>query len=134
MSYPEPSYLFARHGDCETREERIDMAKTISFFGGAGAFLILSLLTPAQTAPPAPLNARALGALEGTLNFCGKINPESADKYKEMGKLLTKGQTAEALAEKRGSQEYKDSLDQISKHLEGLSTKEALATCKAQAK
>jgi len=100
---------------------------------GAAAFLILSLLAPAQTAP-APLNAHALGALEGMLDFCGKVNPQSSDKYEELGKQLTKDQTAKAVAETRNSQEYKDSRDQASKGLEALSTREALVTCKAREK
>ena len=116
------------------------MLKKILFV--ACAFLILLLLVPGQTlaqkaqgkTAPAPLNARALGRLEGMLNFCSKVNPESADKYKEMTKLLTKGQTAEAVAEMRNSQEYKDSVDEINKNLGALSNKDALATCKAQAK
>jgi hypothetical protein len=116
------------------------MLKKILFV--ASAFVILLLLVPGQTlaqkAPgktaPAPLNARALGRLEGVLNFCSKVNPESADKYGDMSKELTKGQTAEVVAEMRNTQEYKDSVDEMTKNLSALSNKEALATCKAQAK
>lgn len=109
------------------------MVKKISLVSCVVALLFLSLLAPAQTAP-APISAPALGVLEGMLNFCGKVNPKSADKYNEMLKPLTKDQSADTLAELRNSQEYKDSLDQISKQLEALSTKDALATCKAQGK
>ena len=106
------------------------MAKKISIVSVAGTFLALSLLTPAQTAPK-PISAPALGVFEGMLNFCGKVNPQSADKYKEMAKSLTKDQPAAALAEIRDSREYKDSAGQIGKKLGAMSTKEALATCNA---
>jgi len=109
------------------------MMKKISFVSGIGAFLFLSLLAPAQTATT-HLSAPALGTFEGMLSFCGKVNPQSADKYNELVKNLTKDQTADALAEMRNSQEYKDSLDQISAQLGELSNKDALETCKVHEK
>ena len=111
------------------------MIKKIPFVSTIGAFLILSVLAPAQTAPtPARLSAPALGVLEGMLDFCGKVNPQSADKYKEIRKNLTKDQAAGAVDKMRNSQEYKDSVDQVTKQLAALPTKEASATCQAKAK
>jgi hypothetical protein len=109
------------------------MMKKISFVSGIGAFLFLSLLLPAQTAP-AQLSGPTLGTLEGMLKFCGKVNPQAADKYQDMIKRLTKDQPEDKLAELRDSQEYKDSLDQIGKQLGELSTEDAIATCKVPEK
>jgi hypothetical protein len=94
--------------------------------------VLLSILAPAQTAPPT--FAELLGTLAGTANFCAKVNPKSAAKYKELGQLVTNGHSEELIAEIRESKEYKDVLDQISKKLGVLSPKEALATCKVQGK
>ena len=108
------------------------MKKRTSLLSGAGALLSFSLMAAAQSAQT-PLNATALGALEGTLDFCAKMNPQSAVKYKEMRKDLTKDQAPEAVAEMRESQEYKDSADEIRKQLGAMSPKEAIATCKGTA-
>jgi hypothetical protein len=114
------------------------MVKKLSFVGAICASLFLAVLTPAQKEQkaqkeaPAPQNAAAvLAILDGTINFCSKVNPQSEAKYKDLAKLLTNNQNDEAVAQMRNSKEYKDSLDQISKKLGALSTKEALEACKA---
>ena len=104
------------------------MAKKIAIVGGFGAFLLLSMAL-AQETPPASAGA-LFGALEGTLNFCAKVDPQSADKYEELDRLFTNDQPEEAIAQVRNSKEYKESLDQTSKQLAALSPKEALALCK----
>lgn len=115
-----------------------NMVKKISFVGAVGVSLLLSVLTPAQKEAPAqkkasaPENAAAvLAIVEGTVDFCSKVAPESAEKYKDLGRLFTNGQTDEAVAQIRKSKEYKDALDKTSKRLEALSNKEALEACKA---
>ena len=85
------------------------MVKQVAFVGAVGASLLLALLTPAQKKPAAPENAASvLAALEGTINFCTKINPAAEAKYKDLAKLLTNNQTDEAIAQIRNSKEYKD--------------------------
>lgn len=106
------------------------MAVKTRFVQGFGAILALSLLTQAKTAPP-PLDNATLGILEGSLAFCGKADSESASKYKEAAKLLTKGQPESAVEEKRNSQEYQDALKQIKAQLEKLPPQEAVKQCKA---
>jgi len=107
------------------------MGKKIVIVGGLAGFLFLSVFASAQTEKaPATSAGSLLGALEGTLKFCGKVDPESASKYKDLEALLTNGQSEEAVAKIRDSKEYKDSLDQTSKQLGALSQKEAVATCK----
>jgi hypothetical protein len=51
-----------------------------------------------------------------------------------MRQRLAKEQDGKAVAGMRNCREYKDSHDQISKQLGGLSTMGALDTCKAQGK
>jgi hypothetical protein len=108
------------------------MLNKISIVGGLG--LVLSTLAAAQKAPAPPTAASLLGTIDGTVNFCTKVNPKSAAKFKEMGQLITNGQSDEAIAQIRDSKEYKDTLDQTSKKLAALSTKEAAETCKVPAK
>lgn len=110
------------------------MVKKISFVGAIGALLLVSLLAAAQKAAPPSQAALVLGALEGTINFCSKAAPESAEKYEALGKFLTNGQSEEAIAQIRNSKEYKDSLDNVNKQLGALSSKEAAATCKGNKK
>ena len=107
------------------------MGKKIAIVGGLGAFLFVSILASAQKEKaPATSGGSILGALEGTMNFCGKVDPQSASKYEDLKKLLTNGQSNEAVAKIRESKEYKDSLDQTNKQLGALSPKEAVAACK----
>jgi hypothetical protein len=125
------------------------MVKKIIFVGAVGASLFLAVLTPAQKEPPpqkekqkeqreqkepkeAPITqdgASFLGMLEGFINFCAKVNPQS-ETYKEVEKLLTNNATDEAFAQIRKSKEYKESFDQVSKKLEAMPAKEALEFCK----
>lgn len=127
------------------------MVKKICFVGAValGAALLLALPTPAQKEaptkkeqkePPAQKEAAKpedvasiLATLEGTINFCTKINPEAEAKYKDLAKLLTNNRTDEAVAQIRNSKEYKDALEKTSKQLGALSSKEALEACKAGA-
>ena len=98
--------------------------------GAFATFLLLSILAPAQTTTETAKTGSVLGALEGTLRFCTKVDSQSADKYKQIGQLLTNGQPDEAIAKIRDSKEYKDALDQTTKQLEKLPAKQALAACK----
>jgi len=104
--------------------------KKISIVSGFGAFLLLAVLSPAQTATATPTSAgTVLGVLEGTLNFCIKVTPQSASKYKALGQLLINGQSAKAIALVRNSDAYEKSFAQITKQLGALSTTQALAAC-----
>ena len=133
------------------------MVKKICFVGAVAlaAALLLALPTAAQKEAPvqkeAPTKkeqkeppaqkeaakpedvASILATLEGTINFCTRINPEAEAKYKDLAKLLTNNQTDEAVAQIRNSKEYKDALEKTSKQLGALSSKEALEACKAGA-
>jgi len=112
--------------------------------GAIGACLLLAVLTSAQKEAPAKKDAPAqkegaatpenaasvLAALEGTINFCAKVNPQAEAKFRDLTKLLTNNQTQEAIAQIRNSKEYKDALDKTSKQLEALSSKDASEACK----
>ena len=105
------------------------MIKSISFISTAGVVLCLSSLAPAQKAPAPPSAASVLGLLDGTVNFCADLYPESAEKYKAAELSFTNGLNEEAVAQIRASNEYKDSLDQVSTHLKSLSSRDAIAAC-----
>jgi hypothetical protein len=101
----------------------------ISVVSALGAFLSLSMLSPAQTAAATTSAGTMLGSLEGAFNFCSKVNPQAAPKYKLFDQLLTNGESAKAIAQVRNSDAYEDAYQQISRKLKALPAREALAVC-----
>jgi hypothetical protein len=71
---------------------------------------------------------QALGYFESTLDYCAKVDPNSAAKYKEQGKSLVHEATQQELEKTRNSSEYKESYksttDQFSKTAKAKVVKE----------
>ena len=76
-----------------------------------------------------PFPAKALGQIEGTLNFCSQANPKSAAKYKEWGKLLVGNASEKDLANARNSSDYKDSYNWIDGELRKAPKADAVKAC-----
>ncbi len=72
---------------------------------------------------------QSLGQVEGTLDFCSKLNPKSEVRYKEWGKMFVKDATAEELKKARSSNEYKEAYDSISEQLDKVSKEKAAEAC-----
>jgi hypothetical protein len=71
----------------------------------------------------------ALGQVEGTLDFCAQIDPQSAAKYQEFKKALVQGEPEKDVAEARKSSEYKEAYDAISEALGKAPKDEAIKAC-----
>jgi hypothetical protein len=94
---------------------------------GAGALLLLSSLALAKLSVPNVV----LGKVEGALDFCAQVDPESADKYQAKKKEFAQGATDEELAEARDSQDYKDAYQSSTDEMSKQSKDEAKKSCAA---
>ena len=90
-----------------------------------GAAIALPQLAQADL----PIPAKALGQIEGTLDFCSQLNPKAAAKYKERGKMLVGNASEKDLAKARNSGEYKDSYNWIGDELRKVSKDDAAKAC-----
>lgn len=71
-------------------------------------------------ADDSPVDGRALGAAEAVIDYCAKLDPSAADRYRQQFKLMINGANEETLAKVRSTDDYKaaraaaeDSLSQL---------------------
>lgn len=76
----------------------------------AGAWLFLPALAGADAPQP---NAHALGVAEGMINYCGSVDPASAEQVRQVIKQLMQGASEEQLAEVRKSDDYRKAYDSV---------------------
>jgi len=88
------------------------------------ALLALPNLALAKLPPPS-----ALGQVEGTLDFCAQVDPQSAAKYQEFKKALVQGEPEKDVAEARKSGEYKEAYDAIREALGKTPKDDAIKAC-----
>ena len=97
--------------------------------------LILSLVAavafPQVAGAKLSMTPQALGIVEGTLDTCAKVDPDSAAKYKERGKAFVGDATKEELEKARSTSEYKDSYDSTTSEIEKAPKEETIKACKA---
>ena len=92
---------------------------------------VAALIIPvcAVSAPPVP--PKALGNVEAIVNFCVRVDQESADKYKSLQKAVTHDMTEKELAEARDSADYKEAYDAVTGELEKIPAEKAPKSCRA---
>jgi hypothetical protein len=91
------------------------------------AALMLAPLALAKLAIPND----AFGTIEASLDFCARVDPQSAAKYQEKKKFLVQGASDTEVAEARASKEYKDGYDAATEQM-GKEPKEKMKkTCAA---
>jgi hypothetical protein len=78
-----------------------------------------------------PVSNDVFGKVEGILNYCVKVNPESAAKYQDAAKAFVKDVPENEVTEARKTAEYKDSYDGITTELDKAPKDTAVQTCKA---
>ena len=71
----------------------------------------------------------ALGQVEGTLDFCAQVDPQSAVKYQEYKKVLVQDASEKELAEARKSSEYKEAYDAIGDALGKVPKDQVVKAC-----
>ncbi len=78
-----------------------------------------------------PFSNDTFGRIEGTLDFCAKMNPDAAPQYRERKKAMIGDVPEKELAEARGTKEYKDAYEGVSAQLGDARKDQAVAACKA---
>lgn len=78
-----------------------------------------------------PIDGETLGRVEGTLAFCAKVDPQSAAKYQEASKIVTRDQPQKAVESARSSKEYQDAFKAINVELGKASNEDAVKACTA---
>ena len=93
------------------------------------AFCAAAALAPLVLADEAALSPPALGMTEATLDFCARINPQSADQYWQHGKRLLQGVPEKTAAEIRKSEEYRQAYDSTAELIGKVSQQDAMQAC-----
>lgn len=93
------------------------------------AFCVAAALAPLVLADEAAPSPPALGMTEATLDFCARINPQSADQYWQHGKRLLQGVPEKTAAEIRKSEEYRQAYDSTAELIGKVSQQDAMQAC-----
>lgn len=70
--------------------------------------LVAGIVFPQIASGKLSQSPQALGMIESTLDYCAKVDPDSAPKYKEREKSFVGDATKEELEKARSTNEYKD--------------------------
>lgn len=89
---------------------------------GLAGFVVFSQFTLA--APPIP--PAALGQVQATIDLCVRVDPQSADKYRELGTAVVGGMSAQ-----ERSSDYKKSYRATANQLEKIPADKAVEACRA---
>jgi hypothetical protein len=73
--------------------------------------LCVAIALPPLALAEFAINPNSFGNVQGTLDFCARVDSQSAPKYKERAKLMVRGASEKDLGEARNSDEYKDAYD-----------------------
>jgi hypothetical protein len=94
------------------------------------AAAVLPLLVHADESP---VDGRVLGAAEAVIDYCGKLDPSAAERYRQQFKLMVKGATEEALTKVRSTDDYKEARAAAEDSLSKLDENTAKQTCSQSA-
>jgi hypothetical protein len=92
--------------------------------------LLSALAIPLIAGANLSMTPQALGHVEGTLDFCAKVDPDSAAKYKEREKAFVADASKEELEKARSTGEYRESYDSISAQLDKAPKDQAVKGCR----
>jgi hypothetical protein len=92
--------------------------------------LLATIVAPglALADEPAP-QPQALATMETILEHCAKLNPATADQYREQAKMLVQDTSEETLAKVRKSDEYQQSRDLTLESLAKVDDQDAKKAC-----
>jgi hypothetical protein len=105
---------------------RFNNKRRISTLTLTCAAAVLPLLVQADEPT---LDGRVLGAAEAVIDYCARLDPSAADRYRQQFKLMVKGANEEALAKLRGSEDYKQARADAQDSLGKLDPNDAKQTC-----
>ena len=89
------------------------------------AMLMLPLLALAKLQVPSDV----LGKVEGGLDFCAQVDPDSANQYQEKKKAFIQGASEQEVAQARASKEYKENYKSATDELSKKPKDEVKNTC-----
>jgi hypothetical protein len=99
-------------------------------FGPTLTFTCAAVLLPLLAhADDSTFDGRVLGTTEAVLDYCAKIDPSAADRYRQQLKLMVRGASDEVLAKARSTDDYKQARAAAEDSLSKLDEKDAKQTC-----
>lgn len=93
--------------------------------------LVAGVALPQLAGAKLSMTPQSLGFIESTLDFCAKVDPDSAAKYKERGKAFVADATNEELEKARSTGEYKDSYNSTTDDLSKTPKEQVVKACTA---
>jgi len=78
-----------------------------------------------------PFTNEVFGKAEGTLDYCARVDPGSAEKYQQRKKDLVKGVPEKEVEDARAAEEYKASYEWAKEELPKMSKEESVSACAA---
>jgi hypothetical protein len=93
--------------------------------------LAVTFALPQVAGAKLTMTPQALGFVESTLDYCGKVDSESATKYEERKKAFVADATKEELDKARSDSEYLQAYDTNTTALEKAPKEDAVKACKA---
>ncbi|MGC2197714.1 MAG: hypothetical protein WA628_23790 [Terriglobales bacterium] len=93
--------------------------------------LAAAIVIPQLVLAKMPFTNDIFGKVEGTLDYCARVDPPGAGKYRERKKVLVKDVPESEVAEARETEEYKTSYEWIGKELPKLPKDQVLKACAA---
>ena len=75
------------------------------------------------------INRSSLGMVQGTIDFCARVNSPAAERFKEQTLFLAQGVSDEELARLSRSTEYREAYLYISAALGRLTSEQAATAC-----
>ena len=92
--------------------------------------LAAALALPQIAGAKLTITPQALGFVESTLDYCAKVDSESASKYEESKKAFVADATKEELDKARSASEYLEAYDTNTTNLEKTPKDQTVKSCK----
>jgi hypothetical protein len=96
-------------------------------------YVLAAVALPPLAQADAPLSPRALGALQGVVDFCSRVDPKDSKQLGQQAGLLMRGLSANTIAADKNTAEYKQAYQTLSTVLKEWPADEAVANCRSVA-
>jgi hypothetical protein len=91
--------------------------------------LAAAIIIPELALAKMPFTNDQFGKLEGTLDFCARVDPPAAPKYREKKKALVNGVPEKQVAGARETEEYRTSYGWAGDELVKVPKNDAVTAC-----
>ena len=100
----------------------------VKLYHTLGLVAVLTLANHSLAAPVVP--AKALGMVDAKVDFCARVDSQSADKYKAWGKLAIAGMSEKEVKDAHESADYKAGYNALTGQLEKVPQEKAVENCR----